>query len=1367
MKHIVIAVLFLVTASLSASPPKEVNLSTLLQEMVDREQITRFPENGYRCLQASSYNRESVSPDKPGWFADSDGIGYIRTEINNGQTEWVLMEDEGPGVITKIWAVCFYYGLNNTTGANIKFYLDGETEPTIHTNFFELVKGQDFVKPPFADASTRAGNLYFPIPYAKSCKITMDNKSFYNIINYRKYPPGIRVRTFTMEEFNQTVDLRSEVAAQLATPPAAKGQLAQQTKKLHKGESLCIALPEGGHALTHLEIKVNSHTNLPQALRSTVLIDEFDGAQTVWSPVGDFFNNVGKAQPFDMWERSVQPDGTMVCRWFMPYRKTGAISLTNLWHEPVEVSLKAVTDPYAWDEHSMHFYASWRMDPPSPTFPLYDWNFLSARGKGVVVGDQWTVLNPREGWWGEGDEKIYVDDDFQQNFPSHFGTGTEDYYGWAGGIVPTPADEFSHPFLGNIIVGHPRSMGYNVCTRTRVLDAIPFNQRIQFDFESSCGTRQRWHYLQYAQTTFWYGAPGVTHNRLPLPEMASKILPTLAGLQKRVEEAKQEQYIVDGALEAENMRISNKSDSVSDAHATIPMWGEMSSGAMQQLWFAKEGDSAEITLTEQFSNARLQFCAAVGRHCGIFDVYINGLLKATQDFYSNHGGMTNPMVDLGENEPIDNAFTVTFVIKGNNSAARALKEKFALGIDYFLVDTRSIKTYVLENNSLSRTFTVEADRLCTTGIHNKLASQHLTPPPCDELRLRLSQGTHTTGTDRILTARDFQVRAVHEYPLNDEGLGQGLCFVLENSENQLTVAVHYELGEHDVYLHKYLDITCAQPVTLERIDVDVIGAADAHQPYQIKAIYARGKWSPGLGQPLFTTQSGTFWGVEFPASYNYVKDKTLNCGYLWGREIKANTPYRTYRSVMGVADDPRYNSDAFYEYIDRIRIRPLRLQIQYNTWFDTGRGVNRDSFKKSVAKIHQELVTERGCQPLKAYVIDDGWQDTSVTADWSNKVWQVNSKFDTDFSQSLLTAQAADSHLGLWLSPGCNFGARKMVPRLKDQGFEALDNWMSLAGPKYMELLRQRMVELAAQGVTYFKLDGLFGHLNTRDFDLHGDRHDLPTMPQLGLAKTRSDDKQLNDAIYDELKTYYLVAGSEKLIGVFQDMARVNPDVYIVISNGAWLSPWWLMHIDAVWMINAGDAAGGSSRTQELVYRDGVYHEIWARENTHFPMHSLFNHEPKKRKTGESQDAFRDYLYMNLSRGTGFIELYIKTFVLQETDWDVVSEGLHWVYQVFPTFQHVRMHGGNPKEGAVYGFTAWNQTRGYVSLHNPGDRAQTYTFTLDRALGVIPNSGPFQVSAPEKRYLKGLQEQYRYGNTVSLKLAAQEVRIIDFSHTTR
>ncbi|MDO5977375.1 glycoside hydrolase family 172 protein [Flavivirga spongiicola] len=670
---------------LNTSVEKEINLTTLLNEMVDREQIAEFPTINYQSLQASSYNRESVSPDKPGWFADSDGVSAIRTEENNGKKEWVLMEDEGPGVITKIWAVCFYYGLDNTTGANINFYLDGETTPTISTNFFKLVKGQDFVKAPFADESTRAGNLYFPIPYAKSCKITMDNKAFYNIINYRKYPAGTKVKTFTMEEFNQTAEWQQKVGHILNTKPEPEGEKDTMIKTLGRGDQIAMNFGKGG-AIKQLEIKLDETENMAQALRSVVLKATFDGKETVWVPVGDFFNNVGKSHPYDMWERTVKPNGTMVCRWIMPFEKEAQIYLENMSDLSVKAQLTLTTDEYKWTENSMHFYATWQMDDPVPTFPLFDYNFLEAQGKGVIVGDEWAVLNPIEGWWGEGDEKIYIDDDIEKNFPSHFGTGTEDYYGWAGGKVPTSKDEFSKPFLGNIIVADPNSKGYNVCTRTRVLDAIPFKEKIKFDVESSCGKRSKSHFLQYAQTTFWYGVPGVKHNKKPLPIMAEKKLPVIADLEALIEHAEKEHYIVDGALEAEILNITNKSKTVEENFAEIPEWGELSNGDMKNIWFENKGDFAELKITEQFEKSIISFSATVGQPCGDFNIYVNGELKKMQDLYSEHGGMTNPYVSLGECNPVDNTFIIKFEYKGAGEKGSHVKGKRALGLDFFLIE---------------------------------------------------------------------------------------------------------------------------------------------------------------------------------------------------------------------------------------------------------------------------------------------------------------------------------------------------------------------------------------------------------------------------------------------------------------------------------------------------------------------------------------------------------------------------------------------------------------------------------------------------------------------------------------------------------
>ena len=685
------------------------------------------------------------------------------------------------------------------------------------------------------------------------------------------------------------------------------------------------------------------------------------------------------------------------------------------------------------------------------------------------------------------------------------------------------------------------------------------------------------------------------------------------------------------------------------------------------------------------------------------------------------------------------------------------------GLGFFLLLITTIacthkKEYTLSNEFLSRTIKIEKGKIFTQKLHNKVANKEIFTKNDIEFKLRISEGTDIEDSDITLTSEDFTVKKV----LKDEP--SELIILVGNSDYKLNIEVHYQLQKENFYSNKFLVIHSEKEITLERIDIEHISLDDIYQPYQIKQITAWGpaKWRPGLGQPLYTSTSATFWGTEFPASYNFVKNKTANCGYLWGKQLKKGQPYTSCKSVFGVGDDPEFIQDTFFEYIDQIRVRPLKLQVQYNSWFDFWNGVTKESFAGSVEKVSQELNTERGVKPLSAFVIDDGWQNAKT--DWSDKVWKVNSKFDTDFATSFKSVKDAKSTLGLWLSPGCNFGARPAVPFMRKKGLEALDQYMSLAGPQYMQLLEDRMLELTTQGITYFKLDGLFGHLNRREFDFNGSDYGVPAMPQLDTKGFEPADKRLNNPIYDELKTYYLVAGTERLMQIFEKMHKVNPDVYIVISNGAYLSPWWLMYIDAVWMINAGDAASGSNRTQELVYRDGVYYDTWVKEKTQFPINSVFNHEPKKTKTGESKEQFSEYLWMNLSRGTGFVELYMVTRNLSEADWDVLADGVKWVHKVFPYFKHARMHGGNPTQNEVYGYSGWNEHGGYASFHNPSDKAQTYSVSLDRSFGT-PANRKFKTSSPLLNADELNGKTFSTGDHIKIALNPGEVKILEFSKT--
>lgn len=666
----------------------------------------------------------------------------------------------------------------------------------------------------------------------------------------------------------------------------------------------------------------------------------------------------------------------------------------------------------------------------------------------------------------------------------------------------------------------------------------------------------------------------------------------------------------------------------------------------------------------------------------------------------------------------------------------------------------------LENRFLAREWETDGG-LHTVAIRNKLAGKTSAPGASDEFRLRVSEDIDVEGSDRTLVAKDFRITGVSRSKSGDV---ETVVFKLAGTD--FDGALHCTLGTNDFYLRKRLVLTPKKALWLERADIDALALPGARQPYTISKITADApaQWKPGLGQPLYGDTDATFWGVEFPASTNTVKDGALTCGYPQGRKLAAGTPYVSYPSVMGVADDAAFLQDAFFDYIDRIRIRPFRIQTQYNCWFDLGPGVNAERFAKSVATIDDELVKKRGVKPLDAYVVDDGWQD--VKASWSGGVWPVNAKFDKDFAATRAMLAGVKSHLGLWLSPGMVFGAAAKVPALKKEGYETLGHWASLAGPKYMDALEKRMAELVSQGVTFYKLDGVFGHLNRREFDLHGKAYGLPELPYLGAGDFKPDDKRLNDPKYDALKTYYLVAGTERLMKNFDRLAAVNPDVYIVISNAAYLSPWWLQHCDASWMINAGDAAAGKGRTDELVYRDSILYALSVRERTQFPLNAIFNHEPKKTSAGEDPETFRRYLFMALSRGTGFLEFYLKPSALKAPDWNVLAEGMLWTETTGAAFKRSRLHGGDPAKREVYGYTGWLTDRGYASFHNPSDKPATYRFTLDRKSGLIPGSGPFRLSSPLDGDADGLKPSYAYGESFELTLKPGEVRILNFTTTS-
>ena len=114
------------------------------------------------------------------------------------------MEHEGAGAIVRTWMP--FRGAPKTD-VQICFYFDGSTEPALEGNVYSLLNGEGLIPFPLAHKSLLSAVSFFPIPYAKSCKVTVTEQPFFFQFTYREYPDGTPVKTFTMEDFEAAAAL--------------------------------------------------------------------------------------------------------------------------------------------------------------------------------------------------------------------------------------------------------------------------------------------------------------------------------------------------------------------------------------------------------------------------------------------------------------------------------------------------------------------------------------------------------------------------------------------------------------------------------------------------------------------------------------------------------------------------------------------------------------------------------------------------------------------------------------------------------------------------------------------------------------------------------------------------------------------------------------------------------------------------------------------------------------------------------------------------------------------------------------------------------------------------------------------------------
>jgi hypothetical protein len=438
-----------------------VTFADLLRQSYDLDELTRTPDPPFTAAQASSYDRASKAPGADGWFANHDFGNFVAVETRGDHVENVMLDAKGPGVVTRLWSA-------NPSGI-LRLYVDGDA-PALTVRMADLMTG-GVVRAPFAAVQARGYDVYFPFAFAHSCKVTVespDAASMYYQIGYRTYGADVSVEPFSPALVDSP--LLDDVARRLtdAAPIAPT-----HTASLDGTGEIALDAPSGGGAIDLLSIA--PHTLDPDALRAARLVTTFDGETTIDAPLGDFFG--GAAQPFAT-VALARTEDRLESRFVMPFQARAVLRFEGL---AADVALRVVPRP--WTDRSLYFHAAFSANDAMPVVPLHSVRLLDAKGPGRLAGVTLVVDNHAEGWWGEGDEHVFVDG---EAFPRFFGTGTEDHFGYAfcSRVL------FGAPYVALTRVAAPDTgpcapsfLGKAAMTRAFVLDAIPFGASVGYELE--------------------------------------------------------------------------------------------------------------------------------------------------------------------------------------------------------------------------------------------------------------------------------------------------------------------------------------------------------------------------------------------------------------------------------------------------------------------------------------------------------------------------------------------------------------------------------------------------------------------------------------------------------------------------------------------------------------------------------------------------------------------------------------------------------------------------------------------------------------------------------------------------------------------
>ena len=279
---------------------------------------------------------------------------------------------------------------------------------------------------------------------------------------------------------------------------------------IEPGKTAVLAEIKGPAAIHHIWVTIAAEAFYG---RKIVLRAYWDGEDvpSVEAPIGDFFGvGHGLNRDFASLPIACSSEGrARNCYWYMPFRWSCRVTATNEGTRPVDAFYYYIDyrELDGLKPDAPYFHAQYRQEFPC----VGDKNYviLDAAGAGHYVGCNLSVLQRTMGWWGEGDDMIYVDG---EPAPSLHGTGSEDYFSDAWGMRQSQQPFYGCPLQEEDFQAGSKATVY----RFHIPDPVPFKKTIRVTIEHGHGNDRS----DYdSSVAYWYQTePHVPFPALPGPE---------------------------------------------------------------------------------------------------------------------------------------------------------------------------------------------------------------------------------------------------------------------------------------------------------------------------------------------------------------------------------------------------------------------------------------------------------------------------------------------------------------------------------------------------------------------------------------------------------------------------------------------------------------------------------------------------------------------------------------------------------------------------------------------------------------------------------------------------------------------------------